>query len=92
VTAIVASLKKETDLALGNLMGSNIFNILSILGITSLITDVHVSEEILNIDMLWMLGLTFAIMPLMVTKGKIERIEGVLLLAVYIIYISLTIM
>lgn len=92
VTAIVASLKKETDLALGNLMGSNIFNILSILGITSLITDVHVSEEILNIDMLWMLGLTFAIMPLMVTKGKIERIEGVLLLAVYIIYTSLTIM
>lgn len=92
VTAIVASLKKETDLALGNLMGSNIFNILSILGITSLITDIHVSEEILNIDMLWMLGLTFAIMPLMVTKGKIERIEGVFLLAIYIVYISLTIM
>jgi len=89
VTAVVASLKKETDLALGNLMGSNIFNILSILGITSLITDVHVSEEILKVDMLWMLGLTFAIMPLMVTKGKIERIEGIFLVSIYIIYISL---
>ncbi len=89
VTAVVASLKKETDLALGNLMGSNIFNILSILGITSLITDVHVSEEILKVDMLWMLGLTFAIMPIMVTKGKIERIEGIFLVSIYIIYISL---
>lgn len=89
VTAVVASLKKETDLALGNLMGSNIFNILSILGITSLITDIHVSEEILKVDMLWMLGLTFAIMPIMVTKGKIERIEGIFLVMVYIIYISL---
>ena len=92
VTAVVASLKKETDLALGNLMGSNIFNILSILGITSLITDIHVSEEILKVDMLWMLGLTFAIMPLMVTKGKIERLEGIFLVAVYIIYIALVLL
>lgn len=92
VTAVVASLKKETDLALGNLMGSNIFNILSILGITSLITDVHVSEEILKVDMLWMLGLTFAIMPIMVTKGKIERIEGIFLVAIYIIYITLVLL
>jgi len=92
VTAIVASLKKETDLALGNLMGSNIFNILSILGITSLITEVHISEEILKVDMLWMLGLTFAIMPLMVTKGKIERLEGIFLVAIYIIYISLVLL
>ena len=92
VTAIVASLKKETDLALGNLIGSNIFNILSILGITSLITDIHISEEILKVDMLWMLGLTFAIMPLMVTKGKIERLEGIFLVAVYIIYIALVLL
>lgn len=51
VTAIVASFKRETDLALGNLMGSNIFNILSILGITSLIQPIAVNQTILSVDM-----------------------------------------
>jgi len=58
-TAIIASLRKESDLALGNLLGSNIFNILSILGITSIVKTIEVNQEIVKIDMLWMLGITF---------------------------------
>lgn len=91
VTAIVASFKKETDLALGNLMGSNIFNVLSILGITSIVKDIEVNQAIRNVDMLWMLGITFLILPLMLTSKKIERIEGVLLLLIYSVYIYLVV-
>jgi len=87
VTAVVASFKKETDLALGNLIGSNIFNILSILGITSLIKSIEVSQIILTVDMLWMLGITFVILPMMISKKIMSRAEGGLLVASYVYYI-----
>ncbi len=86
VTAIVASIKKETDLALGNLMGSNIFNILSILGITSIIKNIHVSEEIIQHDMVAMLGVTLIILPMMLYKRLMTRISGIILLSIYVYY------
>lgn len=86
VTAIVASIKKETDLALGNLMGSNIFNVLSILGITSIIQDIHVSQTIISHDMTVMLGVTLLILPLMLYKRRMGRFSGGLLLLVYLVY------
>lgn len=86
VTAIVASIKKETDLALGNLMGSNIFNVLSILGITSIITEIKVSEAIINHDMVPMLGITLIILPLMLVKRKMDGISGGILLFIYLFY------
>ncbi|MBL6446813.1 calcium/sodium antiporter [Fulvivirga sp. 29W222] len=86
VTSIVASVKKETDLALGNLMGSNIFNILSILGITSIIKDIHVSGEIIKHDMVAMIGVTLLVLPMMLYKRKMGRVSGAILLAIYIFY------
>ena len=86
VTSIVAAFKKETDLALGNLMGSNIFNILSILGITSLIEEIQVSSVILNSDMIWMLLITLVLFPFMAINKKVDRYEGLILLAVYLYY------
>lgn len=86
VTAIVASIKKETDLALGNLMGSNIFNILSILGITSIIQDIHVSKEIIEHDMVAMLVITLIVLPMMLYKRKITFVSGILLLGIYVYY------
>ena len=86
VTAIVASIKKETDLALGNLMGSNIFNVLSILGITSIITEIRVSEEIVKNDMIPMLWITLLILPMMLIRRKVGRISGGILLAIYLYY------
>jgi len=83
VTAIVAAVKGETDLAVGNLMGSNIFNILSILGITSLITPIEVSEEIVRYDMLAMILITIVILPMMLYKREVGRISGAILLLLY---------
>jgi cation:H+ antiporter len=86
VTAIVASFKRETDLAIGNLLGSNIFNVLSILGITSILKEIQVNEVILNVDMLWMLGITLLILPMMVTRHRLGRTDGVILLLIYVYY------
>ncbi|CAN5448302.1 calcium/sodium antiporter [soil metagenome] len=83
VTAVVAAYKRQTDIAIGNLMGSNIFNILSILGITSIIKEIAVNEMIIQVDIVWMLGFTLIIFPFMLYKRKIGRIEGLFLLAAY---------
>ncbi len=86
VTAIVAAVKGETDLAVGNLMGSNIFNILSILGITSIITPIQVSSEIIQYDLLAMILVTIIILPMMLYKRVIGRISGAILLLLYVYY------
>ena len=86
-TAAVASYKGQTDLALGNLMGSNIFNILSILGITSVIQNIHVHIDIINQDIIWMLLITLMILPLMIMRREVGRVDGLILLMVYAIYV-----
>ncbi len=86
VTSAIASLKKNSDMAVGNLLGSNIFNIFSILGITSLVKSVHVNEMMLDVDMIWMLGITVLVFPMMLIKRKISRLEGIILLLLYCIY------
>ena len=87
VTAAMASYKGHTDLAIGNLMGSNLFNILSILGITSIITPITVNESIINTDIIWMLAVTLLVLPLMVIRKTIGRFDGVILIVFYIVYI-----
>lgn len=87
VTAVIAAMKKQTDIALGNLMGSNIFNILSILGITSVIASIRVNDVIIHSDMIWMLLITFLILPMMLYRRVIQRLEGAILLAIYVYYI-----
>ena len=86
VTAIVAAVKGETDLAVGNLMGSNIFNILSILGLTSIITPIEVSSEIIQYDLLALILITIIILPMMLYKRVIGRISGAILLLLYVYY------
>jgi cation:H+ antiporter len=86
VTAVVASIKGETDLAVGNLIGSNIFNILSILGITSLITPIEVSSEIINYDLIAMIIVTMLVLPLMIYKRRMGKLSGGILLLVYVYY------
>lgn len=86
VTAAIASFKKESDLAVGNLLGSNIFNVLSILGITSLVKEIQVNEMMVQVDMLWMLGITALVFPMMLIKRRISRAEGAVLLGIYCFY------
>ena len=86
ITASVASYKKESDIAVGNVVGSNIFNILGILGITALIIPVKAGD--LNyIDLGVMLLTALILLPLSKTGFKISRLEGIFLVVGYIVYI-----
>lgn len=86
-TSVIAARKGETDLALGNLFGSNIFNILSILGITSMVRSLGVNQAIIETDLIWMLILTFGILPLMLFRRRLGTTSGIILLAFYSAYI-----
>jgi cation:H+ antiporter len=86
ITSVVASFKNESDIAIGNVVGSNIFNILGILGTTSLIISVSTSG-INIIDFGVMLFAALILLPLSKSGFKISRIEGMFLLAGYVFYI-----
>lgn len=81
-TSVVAAIKGEQDIAIGNVIGSNIFNILCILGIAPLISPIH-APTIDLIDLGMMLFLTIALFPIMRTGWKINRAEGAFLLLIY---------
>ncbi|SHO64659.1 calcium/sodium antiporter [Algoriphagus zhangzhouensis] len=87
ITSIMAALAKETDMALGNILGSNIMNILSIIGLTAIIQPINVSPEFIQSDFIWMIGFTLILFPLMKTKMQISRLEGVILLLGYFAYL-----
>jgi cation:H+ antiporter len=89
VTSLVAARKGQDDIAVGNVIGSNIFNVLGILGTTSLIRPLPVPAEILARDNWWMLGASAALFPLMRTGMKINRIEGIVLLCCFLGYMSI---
>jgi cation:H+ antiporter len=86
ITSIVAAYKNESDIAIGNVVGSNIFNILGILGITALIISVS-SSGINYVDFGVMLFAALILLPLSKTGFKITRLEGVLLILGYVVYI-----
>jgi len=90
VTAVVAALRREQDLAVGNLIGSSIFNIVLILGIAALIPvdGVPVEPAVLWIDFAVMLGATIVCIPVFVTGTRISRLEGAALVAAYLAYFS----
>ena len=90
--SMVASFKGEQELSLGNLVGSNIFNILAVLGITGLIIDLPVkSEELVTFDFPYLFGASLLLYPFIrfISKGKIERWEGLVMLLVYGLYLYL---
>lgn len=87
ITSIIAAISKRTDLALGNILGSNIMNILAIIGITAIINPIQVSQEFLRSDYLWMIGISLILYLLMRTKMRISKIEGSALLLSYLTYL-----
>ncbi|MBA3899560.1 MAG: calcium/sodium antiporter [Bacteroidetes bacterium] len=87
ITSVIAAIRKQTDISIGNLIGSNVFNILGILGITGMVKEINVSNEILFSDMYWMLGISLAMLPLMYFGNKIGRLKGAFLFIFYIVYI-----
>lgn len=91
VTSIVAAWKKQGDLAIGNIVGSNIFNILLVLGATSIIKPININSSILNSDGIVMLFLSLLFLVFATRKQNIYRKEGILLLAIYLVYLTFVI-
>tara|TARA_R110002049_G_scaffold245596_4_gene419700 strand:- start:419 stop:1363 length:945 start_codon:yes stop_codon:yes gene_type:complete len=87
ITSCVAAFRKEADISIGNLIGSNIFNILAILGTTAVIHPISVSHSIINSDNYILLGITLLVFPLMYFGNKIGRIKGLVLFLVYAVYL-----
>ena len=92
--SVIAVIKKEKAISLGNLIGSNIFNLLAVLGITSIITPIRVMDQgLLSNDIFWMLGISFLILPLVFfPKGlRLGWRDGMILAAVYLAFVYTTI-
>lgn len=87
VTSIVAARKGESDIAIGNVVGSNIFNILFVLAASAAISPMNINEQSLT-DLLILMAVTFVTYGFCVTKKRINRFEGIILTSVYIIYLA----
>ncbi|MDH7911245.1 calcium/sodium antiporter [Winogradskyella sp. SYSU M77433] len=93
--SVIAALKKEKAISLGNLIGSNIFNIASVLGLTAIIKPIAVNPdtpEILSTNIFWMIAFAAVLIPLMILPKRFEigRYKGMLLFGAYMVFIYLT--
>ena len=93
VASCVAAYRKQSDLSIGTLIGSNIFNIMAVIGLTSIVHPIGLKSEetsqFLNFDMYWVVGIALALLPMLYLGAKFGRLKGVLLLTSYIVYISI---
>ena len=89
--SLIAIAKNEKGISVGNLIGSNIFNIGSVLGITAIIKEIPIAEEIIQRDIIWMMVFTVLIMFLSVLpkKNKISKYKGLIMLVGYFVFIFL---
>lgn len=88
--SLVAIYKNEKAISLGNLIGSNIFNIMAVMGITAMIKPIKVIENgIITNDLIWMLIISFIILPLVFVKPKMKlgKLSGVILISIYLAFI-----
>lgn len=90
VTSIVASIKGQRDIAVGNVIGSNTFNLLAVLGISGVVSDFGLLEstQLVKQDLPIMLGVAVLCLPLMFTGAVLSRLEGMLFFGLYILYSS----
>lgn len=90
-TSVMAAVKKETDISIGNIIGSNIFNLLGILGITSALKTINISSALISVDIWWMMGISLlliiSLLPL--KNGHISRWKGAIFVAIYAYYMIL---
>ncbi len=88
VTSVIAARRGQSDLAVGNVVGSNIFNLLLILGVSALVRPIPVPAGGWH-DLFWMAGLSVLLVPMvLMTRNRIMRYEGVILLSAYATYLG----
>jgi cation:H+ antiporter len=85
---VVASMRGHSDVALGNVLGSNIFNLLGITGTVAIIAPLPVPDILLSFDLWVLLGVTVLLLPMMLTEGSISRREGGMLVFLYGVYLA----
>lgn len=88
-TSIVAALRREADISVGNIIGSNIFNLLGVLGLASVIRPIPVSVAVRDFEFIWMAGFAAATALVLRTGHRVTRAEGGLLLAAYAAFVFL---
>ena len=86
-TTIIASIKKHNDLVIGNILGSNIFNILGILGVTLLIEPIPISEEMMNKGIWEMIATTVLFILILKFSKSLNRLHALFMLSLYALYI-----
>ncbi len=84
---MAAAVRREADVALGNVVGSNIFNITGIIGIAALVSPLAVPAEMVGRDLLWMIGASLVLAPFVFFGRRISRPVGGAFLAIYVLYI-----
>lgn len=87
-TSVIAAMKREGDIALGNVIGSNVFNILAVLGITAAVRPFAIDPASISIDVIVMLVFTVVLVPFAVSGRRIARVEGLLLAGGYAAYVA----
>ena len=87
-TTVMAALRRQADVALGNVIGSNMFNLLAIIGITALVGRIPVDPQFLQFDLWVMLGASLMLIPFVIFKQDIGRVWGVVLTGLYLVYIT----
>ncbi len=87
-TSLAAARQGERDMAVGNVVGSNIFNVLAVLGAGAAVGDLPVAPGVINVDLPVMLAVTFACVPVFWTGCRIARTEGAVLVGYYVIYLT----
>ena len=87
--SLSAAYRRQTEMALANIIGSNIFNILGILGFTALVKPLTVAPQIISSDMWWMIGISALLFPIMRTRFLIGRLEGAVLVTTLLVYLAI---
>jgi cation:H+ antiporter len=88
-TSAIAAIRKEMDISIGNILGSNVFNLFAILGITSIVVPIPVAGQVISFDIFWMLGIALLLFLFMfpLNRAKINRLYGTALLFIYAAYV-----
>ena len=91
-TTLASAIRRQADVALGNVIGSNVFNLLAIMGVTAFVGPIPVSPQLLSVDLWVMLAASLALAPFVVYRLRISRWVGALLTAAYLVYVWLVVM
>jgi len=86
VTSVMAALRKHSDIAFGNIVGSNIYNLLGILGVTAMVKPILVPPQIASLDIWVMIGATVLLFLTATSRWRVGRVEGGIMLAAYVAY------